>query len=196
MKIFFFRHGETIFNTEDKFQGIANSPLSEKGIKQAEKISEIVHSNKVRKFYLSPALRVIQTYEIASQNMLCEKEIDPRLRECCYGDWDGQPRSEILPETLEIRSKSRFTFIHPGEYQGIKGESYAMVYERVLPFLESLTSTQANDDICVISHNGVMMAILKFFLKKENEEMNQIRINNEDYFVWNFDTKEFQMRKL
>ena len=196
MKIFFFRHGETIFNTEDKFQGIANSPLTEKGIEQAEKIHDLVKQNKIKKFYLSPALRVIQTYEIASANLLCSKEIEPRLRECSYGDWDGKPRSEILEETLQIRSESRFTFIHPGEYQGIKGESYAMVYERVLPFLEKITNQESGEDACIISHNGVMMAILKFFLKKENEDMNEIRVSNEDYFVYDTETKEFEIRKL
>ena len=39
MRIFITRHGETIWNTKGKMQGHLNSPLTEKGVKNAEKLN-------------------------------------------------------------------------------------------------------------------------------------------------------------
>ena len=40
MEIYFIRHGETLWNTLKIFQGRSDSPLTELGISQAEKLSE------------------------------------------------------------------------------------------------------------------------------------------------------------
>lgn len=194
MKIIFFRHGETVFNIEDRFQGIANSPLTEKGIEQAHNINRIIQSGfNIGKFYLSPAMRVFQTYEIASNGLIAQEVIEPRLRECCYGDMEGKNRAE-LPETLlENRKKFRFTFEHPGSFQGIKGESYKQVFIRVEEFLDGIlsTSSNSNQDICVISHNGVMMSVKKYFEDLADEEMNTLRISNSTYFVYDTNEESF-----
>ncbi len=194
MKIIFIRHGETQFNLEDRFQGIANSPLTNKGIEQAQKFNDLLMKDfNIKEFYLSPALRVIQTFEIASASIKAGHTLESRLRECCYGLIDGKRRQEIPTEILEDREKSRFTYIHQGKFQGISGESYHDVYLRVKLFMEELiTNSRTKDyDISIISHNGVMMGIKKFFQNISDDEMNKLRISNKDYFVWNSEDNSF-----
>jgi broad specificity phosphatase PhoE len=197
MKLIFFRHGETEFNLSDRFQGVANSPLTSKGISQAKKINEILKSNfKISKFFISPAIRVIQTAEIASKDLNVELKIEYLLRECCYGDWEAKARETIDPLELDVRSKNRFEYKHPGTFQNIEGESYKEVYLRVIPFLAGLEKLDGDGDIAIITHNGVMIAIKKYFEKLSNEQINNLRIRNDDYFIYDTKNKTFEQKSL
>ncbi len=52
--IIFIRHGETEWNTEYRAQGSKNSPLTPKGIKQAEDTGRILEKIKIDAVYSSP----------------------------------------------------------------------------------------------------------------------------------------------
>lgn len=193
MAVIFCRHGETHFNLDDKFQGVSNSPLTQKGIDQAKTLGKFLVENfQIKKFYLSPAMRVIQTYEIVNENIHAANTIDYRLREVCYGDWEAKKRSEVNSDLLKLRESQRFTFKHPGEYDGIQGESYSEVYNRVKPLLEKIIKN--NEDICVIAHHGILIATIKFLSNKNDEEMNSLRIANDEVIV--FDNSKYVLRKL
>lgn len=182
MAIIICRHGETYYNLEDRFQGISNSPLTPKGIKQAEKLNIFLKKYfEVKVFYLSPAMRVIQTFEIANKDINAKHLIDYRLREVSYGDWETKSRNEIDRKLLEEREKNRYEFTHPGQYNGIKGESYLDVFERVKPLFHKLD--QVHDDVCIISHHGVILAAYKFYFQKSNLDLNKLRISNDEIIV-------------
>ena len=61
MKIYFIRHGETIWNTEKRFQGSSNSPLTELGRNQALKLGKRLKNTNFTNFYSSPLGRTIET---------------------------------------------------------------------------------------------------------------------------------------
>lgn len=50
MKIYFIRHGETVWNTLRIFQGSSNSPLTEKGREQAKKLGERLKNTEFTNF--------------------------------------------------------------------------------------------------------------------------------------------------
>jgi broad specificity phosphatase PhoE len=186
MALIFCRHGQTLFNIEDRFQGVADSPLSTKGIEQAKELNLFLKNNfNIQKFFISPLPRVKQTYEIASKSIDAELVIEPDLREVCYGNWDGVTKEEIGEEKLNEREKNRFNFIYPGKFDGVEGESYKLVYERVKPFLEKLIKVEAETqgDICIIAHNGILIALVKYFQKLTDEQANSIRVDNDDIIV-------------
>ena len=64
MKIYFVRHGETVWNTLRIFQGSSNSPLTETGREQAKRLGEKLKDTKFTKFYSSPLGRTIETSEL------------------------------------------------------------------------------------------------------------------------------------
>lgn len=182
MALVFCRHGQTYFNLEDKFQGIIDSPLTKEGIAQAKRVNEFLRDNfDVKKFFISPAGRVRQTYEIISKNIEATLKILPELREVCYGEWEGIPRKSINPKLLEEREKNRFTYKHPGSYKNILGESYSDVYKRVSLFLKKIENEV--EDICIITHNGVLISVVKYFNNLTNEESNKIRVSNDEVIV-------------
>ncbi len=51
MKLYFVRHGETEWNTQRRFQGRKNSPLTARGEEQAKKIAEQLKEMSVFFFF-------------------------------------------------------------------------------------------------------------------------------------------------
>lgn len=188
MSLLFCRHGKTQFNLEDRFQGVSDSPLTNEGIEKAKQLNLFLLDNfDIKKFYISPAPRVKQTLEIASQGIHAEVEVTNELREVCYGEWESQTRDKIDKDLLKQRSDDRFNFVHPGEYNGIKGESYRMQYERLLPFFYKLIhELQPIEDIAVVSHHGVMICLLRYLEHLSDDDLDELRIPNNKVIVVDF----------
>ena len=77
---------------------------------------------------------------------------DPRLKELSFGQWEGLTWPEVqqqAPLEAKAREIDKWGFVPP------KGESYAMLAERVRPWLESL-----NQDTCVVAHGGIARVLL------------------------------------
>ncbi len=93
VNLYIVRHGETTNNVKRVIQGWANSPLTEKGVKQAVadgKMLEDVHFDSA---WVSDLKRQRDTAElILAQNKtgsIPEIQIDNGLRELSYGKYDG-----------------------------------------------------------------------------------------------------------
>lgn len=185
MNIYFFRHGQTEFNLEDRFQGLSDSNLTTKGVEQAIKIGELLDEIDRAKVFVSPAKRVLDTVEIALYHKF-DTITDDRLLEVCYGDWETKKRDEIQQNQLIERGKNRYSFIHPGEYMGHKGESYEDIYERVKSFIEEIKGFD-DENIFVFTHNGVLLNAFKYLSNKTNEEINNLRIANDEYVFYDGD---------
>ena len=166
-RMFFLRHGETSWNVEGRLQGQRDIPLNPKGIDQAGAAGRAVRSFLGAgardalaglEFWASPLERTRQTMELARRGMALPPHpyaMDDRLKEISFGDWEGSTWREVVamdPGRAGERTRDKWGYAPPG------GESYAMLAERVRPWLETLTS-----DTLVVSHGGVarvMMVLL------------------------------------
>jgi broad specificity phosphatase PhoE len=174
MNIIFCRHAETIYNIEDKFQGASDSNLTARGIAQAESLNQYLLKHfQVKNFLISPAERVQKTFEILSRGMDVNVKAILQLQECCYGDWEEKVRSELDPEVLKSREQNKYTFVHPGSYKGIPGESYEQQYDRVKPILDGLD--QYEGDLVIVGHRGTMMCIMKYYRQLTDQEAGSIK---------------------
>jgi broad specificity phosphatase PhoE len=185
MKLIFARHGETEANLADQFQGRIDTPLTEKGQQQATNLGKFLLHVSIDEVILSPLPRVKATYDIATAKRVIPTSIDERLIEICYGDWEGVSRAELDQEILKQRNDHRFTYIYPGTYNNIPGESYAIQYElRMKSFLEDLVSQNSEKTFLIISHQGPLLSVKKFFSKLTDEETGKVKtLNNEIYIV-------------
>lgn len=194
MQLIFCRHGETTANLEDRFQGISDSSLTERGVAQAEKLNKYLKSLPfVSKFIISPLPRVNAVYKIASKGINAQLIKEPAIQEMSYGDFDAKLRKEISQEILVEREKDRFNYVHPGSYKDIPGESYASLYKRIEPFLENLVkTTKENETIVVISHQGVMICVRKYFLGLSDMEAGELRVPNDEIFIVSGEKNSFR----
>ena len=141
-ELFVLRHGETEWNRAGRFQGIYDSPLTEKGRAQAVAMGQRLAAQGVapdtHDFVTSPQGRSRMTAQIALTHMAPETGLaareDARLREISMGDWNGVFRADIEAGWsgyddggfLDLYARA------PG------GESFESMWERVGAFLDEL----------------------------------------------------------
>lgn len=160
-RLIFLRHGETDWNVEGRLQGQHDIPLNGRGRDQAAATGRTVRDAFGEdfltrlQFAASPLSRTRETMELSRAAMGLDPSVyalEPRLMELSFGRWEGLVWPEVKaldPWAAKAREKNKWTFCPPG------GESYAMLADRLSPWLESL-----NDDILVVSHGGVARVLL------------------------------------
>ena len=156
--ILLLRHGQTEFNREGRFQGHVDSPLTELGIRQAEAmgglVRDLIGEDKGWRVVASPLGRAYRTAEVVANVVgLTDIEIDPRLIEITFGDWDGRLRAEIEAEAGPAFTRSGWDFSAPN------GEPFEAVVARTSAWLESLPP-EPERRVIAVSH-GVTTRVLR-----------------------------------
>jgi len=96
-ELYILRHGETTWNAENRMQGALNSPLTDKGLRDAARQGVILAGLDLTgfAFLTSPQGRAFQTAGIALAGIADSISTDERLREIGVGDWSGRLRNEL-----------------------------------------------------------------------------------------------------
>lgn len=103
-ELYILRHGETMWNAENRMQGELNSPLTEKGQSDAVRQRAILETLDLSgfSFLSSPQGRAFQTAGIALAGIADHIRTDDRLREIGVGDWSGRLRDELpMPRGMD-----------------------------------------------------------------------------------------------
>ena len=163
MKSFYvFRHGQTDLNLQERLQGSGmDVPLNETGRQQAETLVRKFKDIPLEVIYTSPLLRARQTAEALHRAYGVPVIESAQLRECFYGDAEGQPISDLklrYPDVYPYLTTPGVWDIHfPG------GESKRETMERVLTELFHIARTAPESVIGVSIHGGTMAALLNHF---------------------------------
>jgi broad specificity phosphatase PhoE len=156
-RIILIRHGETRWNAEGRYQGQADVPLNEKGVRQAELLAQGLRASGIAAIYSSDLSRASRTAEVIGQALGLKVQIDPGLREINQGEWEGLLLGEIrarYPEILEKRLVDPLSVAPPG------GESVREVQERVLASIEAIAGRHPGETVGVVSH-GLAIALVR-----------------------------------
>lgn len=92
INIYFARHGKTLFNTFDRVQGWADTPLTEDGIRVARYLGEGLKGVHFDRYYSSDAGRQRETMAVITQQMgVTNYPLNelPGLREAFFGGFEG-----------------------------------------------------------------------------------------------------------
>lgn len=158
MKIFLVRHGETISNVEKRYCGLYEAQLTDKGIKQAEKLKEDLRGTTFQKIYLSCTHRCKDTADIICSTV--DKIQDERLNELNFGIFDNKTYDEIqkkYPEECEEWQKSWKEYIIP------QGESVVQAFERVTSFMKELENNPG-ENVLIVTHGGIIRLMYCYIL--------------------------------
>jgi probable phosphoglycerate mutase len=135
-KIWFLRHGQTIWNAEGRIQGQLESDLTDLGQEQARQqarlMSAVLQTNPQCR--VSPLRRAQSTAQIALNGH--PFQTDAKLAEIHAGDWQGQRKSDVIagwPELADASTPGLTLFANaPG------GEGLSAFIDRVQAVLSSL----------------------------------------------------------
>jgi broad specificity phosphatase PhoE len=156
------RHGQSVSNAVRRFQGAQDVALSPLGIRQAEALGLAVGRRPIAHVYASPLERARRTAEIALTGLALPITTVHDLRELSLGEWEGCTVEEIRtrpgdPYAQWVRDPVQC--LPPG------GEPLADVQARVLRVVERITAAHPNgDDVLIVSHGGVISALLAHWL--------------------------------
>lgn len=91
--IYFTRHGQTTWNVENKICGVTDAPLTEKGLAQAAALGLAIQTGgyAIDEILASPLSRAADTARQIAQLTGLPMRIEPRLREQCFGRFEGTP---------------------------------------------------------------------------------------------------------
>jgi broad specificity phosphatase PhoE len=152
--IAFVRHGQTAMNRDGRLQGRLDSPLSEVGLIQARALAEAFSITPPARVCASPLLRARGTAAAIAEPHGLTVEVDERLIELDYGEWDGKALREIPAEAwAEWHADPGFT--PPG------GESLRDVTARIADFAADVLGDEL---VVAVSHVSPIKAAVCFAL--------------------------------
>src|SRR4051812_47094038 len=91
------RHGQTEMNREGRLQGRLDAPLTELGMEQARRCAASLAGTDAGTVVTSPLQRAADTARQIAAVLGAAVEIDDRLIELDYGDWDGRRLGDVGP---------------------------------------------------------------------------------------------------
>lgn len=169
MRLYVVRHAQTAWNIEGRVQGHTDVPLDAVGEGQTVRLAEAFRGVEVARVLTSDLGRSVRTAEALAQVVRAPLEIDPRLRERCFGELEGRPYQEVR-DWHYADAESQILVQGPG------GESTQDVWNRLVPVAERLAVEEA--PTVVVTHGGTKSLLLAQLLRGTIETARAFRIDN------------------
>jgi len=187
-KLICVRHGQSLWNKENKFTGWVDVDLSEQGKSEAETAGELLKNFKIDIVFSSVLKRAINTADIILNKNESKPEIirDKALNERHYGELQGLNKAEIGEkvgaEQLHIWRRSYD--IAPPE-----GESLKDTQERVIPYYENeiLPMIKAGKNILISAHGNSLRALAMHLENISKDDISDINIPTGQPYVYELD---------
>jgi len=177
-QLLIFRHGQSVWNLENKFTGWVDVELSPKGIEEAKQAGFKIQNLHFDYAYSSSLLRAQNTLKIALKTAN-QSEIpitfDKALNERMYGDLEGLDKTETAKkygeEQVQIWRRS-FDIPPPN------GESLKDTAARVLPYFkdEIIPKLKEGKSIVIVAHGNSLRALIMFLEQMTPEQILEFEI--------------------
>ena len=168
--LYFCRHGQTVWNVENKICGVTDIELTELGHRQAEELGKRIKEEgiKIDELLYSPLSRAAETARHISEitGIMAREEI--RLKEQNFGRFESTPR-----DGEEFRQAKMHFVDH---YSG--GESILRFCQRIYNLLDEIKEGAGEKTALWVAHNGVARAVQSSFFDMTNEEYAKFGIGN------------------
>lgn len=171
-KLFIFRHGETDWNKERRFQGRTDIPLNQTGFAQATALQSFFADKKIDHSFSSTLTRARQTAETALQH----NEIIqiPELVEVDLGTAEGKTETE-LQSIFTQQELDSWRKLHPEtlHYGFPHGETRHQCIQRVQNALLEICLTHDFFQIAICCHGAIMRRFFHSIIERELQLKNQ-----------------------
>lgn len=150
-QVLFIRHGRTSWNDEKRIQGHTDIPLSDAGRAELG-AAEVPAEYRNWQVHASPLRRAVESARLLR---LESPNLDPRLMEMNYGDWEGATWAELearYGDALAVRERRGIHFRPDG------GESPADLKARLSSWMNQIRGRR--QDSVAVTHKGVIRMAL------------------------------------
>ena len=152
----FVRHGETVGNLEQIAHGQTESPLNDRGIRQAQITADMLRgwNTQYHRVYTSPLSRAHHTGEHIAEALGLPLDIHDDLVEGFLGDWEGITYQELSDVGFAKHS------IRDDNFRGHNGESPNQLADRMANALEEIRDQHPDENIIFVSHGAAIAHLL------------------------------------
>jgi broad specificity phosphatase PhoE len=175
------RHGETEWNVERRFQGSADSPLTERGRRQAAAMAGLIRDLVARephpawRLISSPLGRAHDTARTVAAAVNLPVELDARIAEIGCGAWEGRRFDDVAAEHAHLGDIGNWISNSPG------GERHEDIAARIGAFLEGLPPEPERRTI-VVSHGAAGRILRGTYMGLGREAMLDLEIPQDAVF--------------
>ena len=173
MRLWLVRHGETEANVAGLYSGHAPTPLTERGIAQAQTLGTLLRNVPVDNVLCSELERARHT----TQLILGDREVPvrnmPELNEMFFGDWEMRHHRDLAREDAE-----NYT-VWCNDWQNAtptNGEGFQAFSQRVERFIAQLADYKTCQNLLVVSHQGVLSVLIARLLSMPAAAMWHFRV--------------------
>lgn len=168
--VYFVRHGQTVWNVENKICGAADIELTELGHQQAIETGKkiLLEGIKADEILYSPLIRAADTAKHISEITGIPARMEPRLIEQNFGKWESTPRHS------EEFEKAKKQFIN--RFEG--GETMLHLAQRIYNLLDEIKEESDRKTYILVAHNGISRVIQSYFYEMTNEQYAAFGIKN------------------
>ena len=176
-KVYFTRHGQTIWNVENKICGATDIALTELGHQQAEELGRkiLAEGLQIDQILASPLVRAAETARHVSEVTGIPMRIEERLREQNFGRYESTPRNG------EEFARAKGNFIN--SFDG--GETMLHLAQRIYNLLDDVKKDEEKTYL-LVAHNGIARVIRSYFEDMTNEEYAAYGIRNCEILSFEF----------
>jgi probable phosphoglycerate mutase len=175
--LYIVRHGETVWNTQDKMQGVKDSPLTDKGKIHAGRMGEKLNELGIdfSALYSSDLGRAYETSKLINKPLGLEIKADDRLRERNMGVFEGHSWDYVR---ANYEDDFKMLVSDDDSYKIPDGESRAAYRDKVISFLEYIAEKHTGENVLAVTHRGFINFMLRIILNIPLNARSGLRINN------------------
>ena len=165
---YFIRHGETVWNVENKICGATDIELTEKGHQQAIETGKKILDMGIKADMIltSPLVRAAETARHISEITGIPTQVEPRLIEQNFGRYESTPRDGAEFHEAKKDMASRFG----------SGESMLQLAQRIYNLLDDVKAS--DKEYILVAHNGIARIVESYFREMDNEDFSSFGIKN------------------
>ncbi len=168
--VYFTRHGQTIWNVENKICGETDIALTELGREQARALGTKILDEgfRIDEVLYSPLIRARDTALAISEITGIPAREEVRLKEQNFGKYESTPRNGA--EFQEAKK----CFIN--RFEG--GETMLHLAQRIYNLMDAIKMESEEKTYLLVAHNGIARVVHSYFYDMENEEYAAFGIRN------------------
>ncbi len=209
------RHGQSVWNLENRFTGWTDVPLSKKGISEAKKAGKLLKDYHFDVVFISHLLRSIETFTFAYREM-GDQRIPVIRHETMSQLHKWENYASMRKDELMVHSAEDLAERYYGKLQGMNkddmrkkygaeqvhiwrrsfdvrppgGESLKDTIMRTLPYYKKHIepALKAGKTVLIVAHGNSLRSIVKHIESISDDKIPLVEIPTGEPIVYEFDT--------
>ena len=187
-KLILVRHGQSVYNEENRFTGWKDVDLTQKGIDEATSSASLLKNQPIDLAFTSNLKRAQKTLDLILNELNLELDIvkDEALNERDYGSLVSQNKFEAAEKYgKDMVQKWRRSYDIPPP----DGESLKMTLERTIPYFKDaiFPLLSNNKNIIISAHGNSIRSIVMHLLSISKEDILKTEIGWCEPWIFEFD---------